>query len=127
VSYNVLVWIIFNANHRAKYALAITNELLDTFDPGLMCGYDIGCSFSTTANNSVLLGPKLREHRGRFCVGSFHGHAHCQLCQLDWHPLYLKGCGLEDFETCERVFSCSNALASSTRHASTFHRRQLIL
>ncbi|KAF8491772.1 hypothetical protein JB92DRAFT_3085088 [Gautieria morchelliformis] len=110
----------------AKYGLAVTNELLDAFGPGLMLGYDIGCGFSTTVNNSKLVGPKLHQHHAQFCVGSFHGHAHCRSCQLDWHPLYIKGCGLEDFETCERVFSRSNALASSTRHTSAFHRRQLI-
>ncbi|KAF8524735.1 hypothetical protein JB92DRAFT_2702874, partial [Gautieria morchelliformis] len=110
----------------AKYGLAVTNELLDVFGPGLMLGYDIGCGFSTTVNNSKLVGPKLRQHHAQFCVGSFHGHAHCRLCQLDWHPLYIKGCGLEDFETCEHVFSRSNALASSTWHTSAFHRHQLI-
>ncbi|KAF8591239.1 hypothetical protein K439DRAFT_1611253 [Ramaria rubella] len=110
----------------AKYPLAVTNELLDIFGSHLLCGYDIGCGFSTTANNSTLVGPKLRSYGSRFCVGSFHGHAHCRTCQLNWHPLYLKGCGLEDFETCERVFSRSNALASVTCYASTFHRRQLI-
>ncbi|KAJ7585533.1 hypothetical protein C8J56DRAFT_1052837 [Mycena floridula] len=35
--------------------------------------------------------------------------------------------GLEDFEICERFFSLSNALASATRHASIFHRRQAIV
>ncbi|KAF8503855.1 hypothetical protein BU17DRAFT_19906, partial [Hysterangium stoloniferum] len=50
-----------------------------------------------------------------------YGHAYCRLCQIDWHPSYIQGSGLEDFETCERVFSRSNALASSTRHASVFH------
>ncbi|KAF8575937.1 hypothetical protein K439DRAFT_1368611, partial [Ramaria rubella] len=120
---SVILLTILNS---AKYPLAVTNELLDIFGSHLLCGYDIGCGFSTTANNSTLVGPKLRSYGSRFCVGSFHGHAHCRTCQLDWHPLYLKGCGLEDFETCERVFSRSNALASVTRYASTFHRRQLI-
>jgi hypothetical protein len=34
--------------------------------------------------------------------------------------------GLEDLEGCERLFSKTNALALSTRYASTFHRRQAI-
>ena len=111
---------------RAKYALAITNELIDTFGPKIMFGYDIGCGFSAMAYNSLLVGLKLSESGGRYCMGSFHGHAHNWWCQLDWHPLYIPGCGLEDFETCERVFSHSNGLAACTRHASPFHRRQLI-
>jgi hypothetical protein len=92
-----------------------------------MAGYDIGCGFSITANRSALLGPKIRDNQLRFCVGSFHGHAHCRSCQLDWHPLYIPGTGLEDFEGNERIFSESNSLAASTRHASEFHRKQAII
>jgi hypothetical protein len=73
------------------------------------------------------MGPKLRKCNGWYCVGSFHGHAHCRVCQLDWHPLYIDGCGLEDFKTCERIFSRSNALATCTCHASAFHRKQLVI
>ena len=54
-------------------------------------------------------------------VGVFHGHAHCQLCQLENLATYINGLGLEDLETCERTFSKSNALATMTRHASMFH------
>jgi hypothetical protein len=39
---------------------------------------------------------------------------------------YVKGLGLEDLEGCERFFAKSNALASSTRYASVFHRCQAI-
>ena len=35
--------------------------------------------------------------------------------------------GLEDLEGCERFFSKSNALASSIRYASIFHRKQKIV
>jgi hypothetical protein len=45
---------------------------------------------------------------------------------LDWHSLYISGAGLEDLETCERVFSSSNALARCTRLATTFRRKELI-
>jgi hypothetical protein len=40
--------------------------------------------------------------------------------------MYISGVGLEDFETCERLFSISNALARGTRHASAFHQYQAI-
>ena len=92
-----------------------------------MIGYDIGCGFSKTANTSRLLGLKLRHSQTHYCVGSFHGHAHSRLCQLDWHPLYIPACGLEDFETYEHVFSHSNGLAAVTQYASQFHRHQSIL
>ncbi|KAI6100666.1 hypothetical protein EV401DRAFT_2080921 [Pisolithus croceorrhizus] len=59
-------------------------------------------------------------------VNTFHGHAHNRLCQLDNLTTYVKGLGLKDLEGCEQAFSKSNALASSTRYASIFHRRQAI-
>ncbi|KAJ7256400.1 hypothetical protein C8J57DRAFT_950293, partial [Mycena rebaudengoi] len=43
-----------------------------------------------------------------------------------WHPLYVDGVGLEDFEECERTFARSNHLASVTRMATPFHRQQQI-
>ncbi|KAG2364997.1 hypothetical protein BDR07DRAFT_1449949 [Suillus spraguei] len=59
-------------------------------------------------------------------VGAFHGHAHNQCCQLDWHPMYIDGTGHTEGEGCEHVFASSNELAQSTRHTSTFHRHQTI-
>ncbi|KAJ7823341.1 hypothetical protein B0H14DRAFT_3146087 [Mycena olivaceomarginata] len=64
--------------------------------------------------------------RLRGVVPAFHGHAHNRECQLGWHPLYTQGVGLEDFEECERTFARSNNLASVTRLASAFHRKQQI-
>ena len=60
-------------------------------------------------------------------VGSFHGHAHNRLCQLSFLATYVKGMGLEDLEGCERFFSKSNALASSLRYTSVFHRQQKMI
>ena len=59
-------------------------------------------------------------------VNVFHGHAHNHMCQLQYHPLYLPGTGLEDFETCEHVFSSSNATAVLICHASYFHYIQYL-
>ena len=41
--------------------------------------------------------------------------------------MYIQGLGLEDLETCEQIFSKSNALASATRYMSIFHHQQAIL
>ncbi|KAK7040678.1 hypothetical protein VNI00_009584 [Paramarasmius palmivorus] len=60
-------------------------------------------------------------------VPAFHGHAHNRKCQVNWHPQYMDGVGLEDFEECERTFSRSNNLAAVTRLSTPFHRRQEIL
>ena len=91
----------------------------------LTIGYDIACSFATTVKNSSLAS-RAHNLRLRFVVPAFHGYAHNHCCQLSWHPLYLKGFGIEDLEVCERVFKGSNALAGITRHATHFHRQQAI-
>lgn len=112
---------------RAKYPLAIVSKMMETFGEKLLCGYDIGCGFSKTANNSNMVGPVKRSTGLHIICNAFHGHAHSRTCQLEWHPMFTVGAGLEDFEGCERVFSESNRIASVTRHATKFHRRQTIL
>ena len=99
--------------------------MLDVFGVDLAAGYDIGCRFETTLNNSPL-GEKACQLNHRCLVGAFHGHAHNRLCQSRFLATYVEGLGLEDLEGCERFFAKSNALASGTRHASSFHRRQAI-
>ena len=97
--------------------------LLEVFGADIGGGYDIGCKFGITLNRSEL-GPRARALNYKALVGSFHGHAHNRLCQLSFLATYVKGMGLEDLEGCERFFSKSNALASSLRYASIFHRQQ---
>ncbi|KAG1831132.1 hypothetical protein EV424DRAFT_1525877 [Suillus variegatus] len=109
----------------AKYPLAVVAKLLDVFGGNLGGGYDIGCQFKTTLNNSTL-GPLARSLNHTCLVGAFHGHAHRRLCQLVSLTTYIKGLGIEDLETCERTFSKSNSLALSLRYASVFHRQQSI-
>ena len=111
-----------NTSPRAKYPLAVVNKLIKVLGPNQLSGYDIGCRFAEMAASGTLTGPVVSEAHHGFICGSFHGHAHCRLCQLDWHPLYREGCGLEDFEGCEKCFYESNALAKKTRQASKFHQ-----
>ncbi|KAI6011801.1 hypothetical protein BKA83DRAFT_4466713 [Pisolithus microcarpus] len=113
------------SGEQSKYALAVTSKLLDAFGSDLGGGYDIGCRFKTTLASSIL-GERARSLNYTSLVNAFHGHAHNRLCQLDNLTTYVEGLGLEDLEGCERAFSKSNALAPSTRYASTFHRRQAI-
>ena len=40
--------------------------------------------------------------------------------------MYIEGTGHTEGEGCEHVFSSSNELARSTRHATPFHRHQAI-
>ncbi|KAF7358843.1 hypothetical protein MSAN_01224200 [Mycena sanguinolenta] len=107
----------------AKYPLAVVNILLEAFGLNIGGGYDIGCHFGATIQNSEL-GDKARNNNFRSLVGSFHGHAHNRLCQLSFLATYVEGMGLEDLEGCERYFSRSNGLAKSVRYATKFHRRQ---
>ncbi|OJA11661.1 hypothetical protein AZE42_10559 [Rhizopogon vesiculosus] len=109
----------------AKYPLAVVAKLLDVFSDNLGGGYDIGCQFKTTLDNSSL-GPLARLLHHTCLVGAFHRHAHRRLCQLFSLTTYIKGLGIEDLETCERTFSKSNSLASGLHYASIFHHQQAI-
>ncbi|KAJ7744227.1 hypothetical protein B0H14DRAFT_2637321 [Mycena olivaceomarginata] len=91
----------------------------------LGAGYDVGCHFGATVENSEL-GEQARRNNLKCLVGSFHGHAHNRLCQLSFLATYVEGMGLEDLEGCERYFSRSNGLTKSCRYASRFHRQQEI-
>lgn len=110
---------------RAKYPLAVVSKLLNVFGEGLGGSYDIGCKFKTTLARSMI-GSHARDLNHYSLVGSFHGHAHGRLCQLDNLATYVDGLGLEDLEGCERAFSKSNSLASAIRYSSVFHHRQAI-
>ena len=110
---------------RAKYALAIVDQLIDILGSKIGCAYDIGCAFSKTLESSSL-SEKVKNSLFRIMVGAFHGHAHNRACQLEWHPLYIEGTGHSEGEGCEHVFSSSNDLARGTQHATRFHRHQAI-
>lgn len=111
--------------YRAKYPLAIIDRLLRVYGKDLGIGYDIACAFLATVAKSSI-SAAAREKALQIVVPSFHGWAHNRACQLKHHPLYTVGFGIEDHETCERVFSSSNFLARITRHATRFHRHQAI-
>jgi hypothetical protein len=88
-------------------------------------GYDIGCSFTTTLSKSSIA-LKVRSQDIHLVTPSFHGYAHNRLCQLTYHPLFIRGFGLEDFETTKRMFSSWNGLANVTRYATAYYRKQVI-
>lgn len=90
----------------------------------LMC-IDIGCRHQITLANSRLAA-LAKERTFQIGVDVFHCHAHNRQCQLHNLPTYVEGCGLEDFGACERNFSKSNHLASSTRYMGEYHRIQAI-
>ncbi|KAG6906459.1 hypothetical protein DXG01_013831 [Tephrocybe rancida] len=110
----------------SKYPLAVVATLLEVFGEDIGGGYDIGCKFKTTLNQSEL-GARARELRFKALVGSFHGHAHNRICQLSHLATYVEGMGLEDLEGCKCFFSKSNHLAASIRYATLFHRQQKIV
>ncbi|KAJ8073036.1 hypothetical protein PM082_019904 [Marasmius tenuissimus] len=88
-------------------------------------GYDIGCGFNATVEKSPLKELAVEE-KLKILIGLMHGHAHNRRCQLLYLMIYIFAAGIEDLEVLERLFSQSNALTSATRHASRFHRRQMI-
>ncbi|KAF8142395.1 hypothetical protein K438DRAFT_2113734 [Mycena galopus ATCC 62051] len=91
-----------------KYPLFIVQALLDKYGADIGLGYDI------------ILGTKVTGLRLRGVVPAFHGHAHNRACQIGWHPLYVDGVGLEDFEECMRYQNYRQALEKIT-----FNRSQL--
>ncbi|EGO04959.1 hypothetical protein SERLA73DRAFT_45139 [Serpula lacrymans var. lacrymans S7.3] len=100
----------------SKYALATINRLLDVCGDGQGIGHNFGCTLRKTVASSSI-GEKAKRLGLTITVNAFHGYAHNRQCQLLNHPLYLKGFGLEDMETCERVFASSNTLAPIIQHA----------
>ncbi|KAG6826205.1 hypothetical protein H0H92_000724 [Tricholoma furcatifolium] len=124
--FSLVVADMVQSGELSKYPLAVVSALLDAFGDGLGGGYDIGCRFKTTVDQSEL-GSRARALRFSALVGSFHGHAHNRICQLSHLATYVKGMGLEDLEGCERFFSKSNHLAPSIRRMSPFHRHQSIV
>jgi hypothetical protein len=99
----------------AKHVLAIVDCLIDIIGSKVGCAYDIRCAFVTTLENSSL-SEKVKDAIFHMMVGAFHGHVHNQTCQLEWHPLYIKGTGYSDGERCEHVFTSSNDLTCGTLH-----------
>ncbi|KDQ59363.1 hypothetical protein JAAARDRAFT_110941, partial [Jaapia argillacea MUCL 33604] len=108
-----------------KCPLAICNKMLEVYGSDLCLGYDIMCKFSKTIAGSSI-GPQAKELCLAGVVPAFHGYVHNRGCQVNWHPLYVDGVGIEDFEECEQTFAQSNHLASCTRLTSLFHRHQQI-
>jgi len=111
--------------HSAKYGLATVNEILDVFGLNQAVGYDIGCVHKVTIAASSI-SKKAEDLQLQVAVDAFHGHAHNRLCQLSNHPLFLKGFGLEDLATCERIFAGTNPATHLIRHASHFHWLQFL-
>lgn len=116
---------LLTLNYSAKYPLAMVAKSLDTLEEKTASAMDVGCGFKVTVSKSSLAS-SVAEKEIAFLVNAFHGYSHNFLCQLRNHPSIFKGVGLEDFETLERIFSASNALASIIRFASPYRRRLLI-
>ncbi|KAG1882375.1 hypothetical protein F4604DRAFT_1921540 [Suillus subluteus] len=109
----------------AKYGLAIVDRLLDVCGADQAIGHDIACSSRKTIASSSI-GAKAAKLKLQVVVNAFHGFSHDRHCQLRNHPLYLNGLGLEDLETCKRIFASSNSAAVLIRHASPFHWMQYL-
>ncbi|KAG0692355.1 hypothetical protein DFH29DRAFT_764479, partial [Suillus ampliporus] len=108
-----------------KYPLATISKLMEVFAEPFLYGYDIKCAFHSILHRSSL-GSAVQALSIEGVVPGFPGHAHNRLCQVRHHLKFIVGAGKEDFETCERTFSESNALAPEIRNATEFHRHQAL-
>ncbi|KAI5999191.1 hypothetical protein EDD15DRAFT_2386482 [Pisolithus albus] len=100
-----------------KYPLAIVNKLLSVYGSDGAIFYDIGCTFATTLANSSI-GLKASSLNTRMLVGAFHGHAHNRKCQLNWHPLYVRGTGNTEGEGCEHAIEQHFSFWNVDKYAS---------
>ncbi|KAK1223141.1 hypothetical protein PQX77_013995 [Marasmius sp. AFHP31] len=110
-----------------KYPLAVVKALMDRYGKDLVLGYDIMCAFYCTLLRSAKLWNQVVAFWLKGVVPAFHGHAHNRKCQVNWHPMYTNGVGLEDFKECEWTFSQSNHLASTTCLATEYHCHQALM
>ncbi|KAJ7021959.1 hypothetical protein C8F04DRAFT_1312196 [Mycena alexandri] len=122
----LLICDMIRSGELAKYGLAATFHLISVLGKYRL-GYDIGCKFEKWVYTHPLTARAALEHGFEAVVGAFHGTGHKRLCQVRKMPIYTTGSGLEAFENMESVFSKSNALAGTTRHASRFHRQRDIV
>ncbi|KAG2100652.1 uncharacterized protein F5147DRAFT_776860 [Suillus discolor] len=110
---------------KMKYPIASVKKLMDIFGSNILFGYDIKCAFE-----KILLRSSLADDVKRLnlqgIVPAFHRHAHNRLCQLKHHSKHKVSAGKEDFETCKRVFSESNALACEIQNTTNFRRHQAL-
>ncbi|KAL0064036.1 hypothetical protein AAF712_009002 [Marasmius tenuissimus] len=112
-----IAWLnVLEEDELMKYPLAITDAILECYGEDIGLGYNIMCAFFKTLQRSGQLGAKVAALQLQGVVLAFHGHAHNRKCQLYWHPTYIPGLGIFNFEE-----------SSTTRLATLFHRRQIIL
>ncbi|KAJ6505360.1 hypothetical protein C8R45DRAFT_1051065 [Mycena sanguinolenta] len=109
-----------------KYAFAVVNHLIKVLGE-IASGYDVGCKFAKQVKAHPVLSKLAADNNYISLVGAFHGLGHGRMCQTKNLTTYVKGIGTESMEGCEPYFSKSNALASTTRHATRFHRQQAIV
>ncbi|KAF8145176.1 hypothetical protein K438DRAFT_1992115 [Mycena galopus ATCC 62051] len=109
----------------SKYGFAVVQHLIKILGE-IASGYDVGCKFGAQVKAHPVLSKLAADNKYVSLVGAFHGIGHGRICQTENLPTYVKGVGAEALEICEAYFSKSNALASTTRHATRFHRQQAI-
>ncbi|KAG2364871.1 hypothetical protein BDR07DRAFT_1278689 [Suillus spraguei] len=120
--HGIMLWYadMVKSGKLVKCPLAIVAKILDVIGERTLGAYDIGCRFTSTVCASSL-GPTFMEKQSCLCIDAFHGYAHNYVCQMQHHPLGIKGTGLEDFGVAKHIFSASNALAPVIRYASPYH------
>ncbi|KAG1790328.1 uncharacterized protein HD556DRAFT_1242477, partial [Suillus plorans] len=125
--HGLILWIgdMVRSGELFKYPLAIISKALETLGSHLLVGYDVGCKLAITIASS-LLAQRFNDAEYCMCVDAFHGYTHSYLCQDKNHPNIIKGMGIEDLATMERIFSSSNQLAAAPYSCSECYRSMAI-
>ncbi|KAF8185590.1 hypothetical protein K438DRAFT_1907690 [Mycena galopus ATCC 62051] len=109
-----------------KYGFAVLEHLIKVLGESAS-RYDVGYKFAKQVKAHPVLSKLAAEKRYVSLVGVFHGLGHGRMCQMENLTTYIEGIGMEPLEVCKTYFSKSNALASTTRHTTCFHRQQAIV
>jgi hypothetical protein len=119
------VWRQMNMDYSLCEALKYNMQGIKT----ILIFYDIMCQYWKNFKKRVDASPFL-EIRSPFkflrSIGLFHVHGHQDSCFPRYAPNFIEGAGTVDGERIETLWAPLNLIASSTRHMSTAHRKEIL-
>ncbi|KAI9484713.1 hypothetical protein BDB00DRAFT_774439 [Zychaea mexicana] len=104
------------------YVLSALKKVTDTemYGNNIRIMYDVGCKLRTALKKT----PSLKDIEDvPIAVGIFHITGHNAACQVHFHPRLVKGFGMIDGESLERMWSYLNGFVSMTRTMTPLNRR----
>ncbi|KAL1948929.1 hypothetical protein VTO73DRAFT_10735 [Trametes versicolor] len=89
--------------------------------------YDIACTYDVNLDKRFMsYGYDISSHNITWAIPKFHINAHREQCRADYNLLYLPASARNDGEAIERIWSQTNAAASSTKEMGPGSRRDAL-